>query len=632
MERIEFKNSDDVINTYKRLKSDGAFDDIVAKYKDPATKYSFYILEEKVQSGYMIKLDAFRHVQDLRRIELDDEFNYYYDLKEVKSILNFAKLLPNVSTNKKTELMMWQKAILAKMIGWRDENGYKRFSKTIFSVARTNGKSMISSILAMYAFIVESDGAYNADMTYSANTTSQSKKAFSYLKTGFNALAEIPAFKKVFKERQIDVLDDKIIARGSQNKLLRQSQEAGRYDSYHFNFAICDELADDKIIGKIKDNLAQISSGMVSIPGSQLLMISTSYPNSNSIFYSDQRMMQAKMEKDWKRDLENFLCIVYQQDDLSETDKPETWVKSNPILELPSKKETMLKSLIDEKNDKLNQGELSLFQVKNMNMWLQTKQNTFLELQDVEDMIVSAPPINIDGKEVYIGFDRSRSGDISSLVFLFPYIENNKQMWYAYHHAFVPLAQSQNNIIIKSKTDGVNYEKVRDDGFATISENEYGIINEVIIKDYLFDFIEQHNLRVKFFNYDPWNNTVFIEELENNASFDMMAIRQGAKSLDRPTALLKELAMTKSIKILDDELFKYSLKNAVLVYNNGMSKIDKDHYTTKIDPVDALINCLYSAIYYYSDIEVDNKKEEKSPFSGMSSEQINDYFTNDFSF
>lgn len=632
MEKVEFKNSDDVINTYKQLKSDGAFDEIVNTYRDPATKYSFYILEEKVQSGYMIKLDAFRHVQDLRRIELDDEFNYYYDLKQVKSILNFAKLVPDVSTNKPTELMMWQKAILAKMIGWRDDNGYKRYSKIAFSVSRTNGKSMISSILAMYAFIVESDGAYNADMTYAANTTQQSKKSFSYLKTGFNALAEIPAFKRLFKDRAIDVLDDKIIARGSQNKLLRQSQEAGRFDAFHYNFAICDEVADDKIIGKIKDNLAQISSGMVSIPGSQLLMISTAYPDSNSFLYADERMMQAKMEKDWKRDLENYLCIVYQQDDLSETDKPETWVKSNPILELPGKKETMLKSLINEKNDKLNQGQLSLFQVKNMNMWLQSKQNTFLELQDVEDMVVNEPPINIDNREVFIGFDRSRSGDISSLVFLFPYKENNKQMWYAYHHAFVPLAQSQNNIIIKSKTDGVNYEKVRDDGFATISDNEYGLINEVIIKDYLFEFIEEHNLTVKFFNYDPWNNTVFIEELENNASFDMMAVRQSVKKLDRPTSYLKELAMTKSIKILDDELFKYSLKNAVLVYTNGMSKIDKDHYTTKIDPVDALINCFYSAIYYFSDVEVETKKEDKSPFSNMTSEQINNYFTNDFSF
>lgn len=44
------------------------------------------------------------------------------------------------------------------------------------------------------------------------------------------------------------------------------------------------------------------------------------------------------MEKDWDREADTSLCLVWAQDDLSETFEPETWVKSNPLLELEDKR------------------------------------------------------------------------------------------------------------------------------------------------------------------------------------------------------------------------------------------------------------------------------------------------------
>jgi phage terminase large subunit-like protein len=69
----------------------------------------------------------------------------------------------------------------------------------------------------------------------------------------------------------------------------------------------------------------------------------------------------------------------------------------------------------------------------------------------------------------------------------------------------------------------------------------------------------------------------------------------------------------------------------VLYGNNNGVKIDKEKATTKIDFVDALIDAWYTAMFHFDDISME-KLDAKNPFSGMSNDDINDYFTNDFSF
>ncbi|OIM49225.1 hypothetical protein ATX79_10325 [Oenococcus oeni] len=91
---------------------------IINEYKDPATKYAFNILSGKQEAGYFIKLACFRHLQDLRRTEDNQEdFPYHYDLQECHRILNFASICPDVNAGKPLPLMDWQKTILCLAVG-----------------------------------------------------------------------------------------------------------------------------------------------------------------------------------------------------------------------------------------------------------------------------------------------------------------------------------------------------------------------------------------------------------------------------------------------------------------------------------------------------------------------------------
>ena len=68
MKKWDFSdNKNDILTAYEEERDNGSYTDIMKKYRDPATKYAFQVLEGDVLSSRSIKLDSFRHLQDLRR-------------------------------------------------------------------------------------------------------------------------------------------------------------------------------------------------------------------------------------------------------------------------------------------------------------------------------------------------------------------------------------------------------------------------------------------------------------------------------------------------------------------------------------------------------------------------------------
>lgn len=638
--KYDFSHSEDVagdvIKAYQAEKRSGNYEDIFAKYDDPGTRYAREILDKKYLSSTMMKLAAFRQLQDLRRITEDDSFPFHYDVDHINRILNFAKLVPDVDTGKPVPLMLWQKAILALMFGWRDSLDDKRYDRVLVSVARTNGKTYLSAIILTYSFIVESLGKSNQDMAYVAPVTSQSQKGFSYLKTTFNALDQIAAFHKLFKQTDTNVLNDNIIAKNSQNTILRLSHESGRFDSRHFVMAVLDESGSDgakgspAAIAQIARNVGQVSSGMMQTGGA-MFQISTAYPNPTSYFYKDERMMERAMRDDASRSLDNYLCLVWEQDSVKETEKPETWEKSNPLLTLnKKKKQQMISRLMNERNTHMMAGNIAEFQNKNMNIWLKTKSNTYLTLNDIEKSVVEQSPFNIDGHEVTIGFDKSQYADDTAVSFIFPYVENNVGKWFVLQHSFIPLAFAQGSIDLKEKQDGINYRNAEKLGFCDVTKDAYGFIDDGVVFSYILDFVKQHHLSVKAFCFDAWHAdepvTMWIDQ---KTDWLTIPVRQGSLTLNKPTLAFRRAIASDQIRWLDDPLLKYSFSNAVLLNDNNGVKVDKDSRTAKIDIVDATIDAFFRAQYDFDDVSLD--KEQKDPFANMTPNERKTYWDN-FSF
>lgn len=614
--RVDLTQSHDVLGWYQQLH--GNYADIRTKYKDAGTKYAFSVLDGDVLAGYMIKLAAFRHIQDLVRSETDDSFDYHYNVREANKILQFASVFPDVDTGEPMPLMPWEKFALTMLVGWRDHLGNKRFTTAILSVARGQGKTYLMAILMAYDFMIESIGLSNQDYLVASINWKQTGKLFGYIGTALNKMTAVEPWKSLAAESGLKVQNDQIVMKNFNNIMRAISHESGQYDSFHFKTAVFDEIGEIKS----RDKIAKITSGQVKVPNKQFIQISTSYPDPTVPFHDDQKAGQQIMEQDWNRANDDNLVLVWAQDSLDETFMPETWVKSNPLLDLAGQREVLLKGLTTERDTKMLQGDLPAFQTKNMNMWLAQSTDSFLNLADVESAVV--PDFDIRGRQVYIGFDYSMMSDNTALAFVYPYVDpEGNGRWHIEQHSFIPWHKS-GSIEAKEKQDGINYREAERLGYATITSHEQGMINDDEVYAWLLDYVEENDLDVLFFGYDAMGATNMVKMLENNSVFPLQPIRQRTGELKDATKFLQRIFVENSVDRLDDMTMEKALLNAVLREDSVGIQVDKTKATLKIDVVDAIIDAMTQAMYHFEEFGMVN--DATWQVEHMSAQQVADWF------
>lgn len=610
--KIDLTQTHDVIGAYKSID----WSVIKAKYRDPATLYAFSVLNCTKIAGYKIKLACLRHLMDLKR-QGQPDFPYHYDVEEANRLLTFAKICPNVDTGEPTKLMEWQEFTFALMFGWRDEDNNKRFTRVIDSVSRGQGKTYQMAILVCYSFLIESVGLSNQDYLVASINFKQTMKLFGYVASMMRKIIQIEPFKSYANEVNLYIQSDQIIMKKNNNVLRAISLEAGQYDSYHFRTAIFDEIGEVKS----RETVSKIISGQVKVPNHQFIQISTSYPDPTVPFHEDQKMVIQAMEQDWKRDADSYLGLIWSQDSLDETYKPETWVKSNPLLDLPDQRDNLMKGLKDKRDSDLLTGNISDFQTKNLNLWLKQSTDSYLNLRDVEDAVDD--DFKIDGREVFIGFDYSMFSDNTALGFVYPYGDGK---FHFEQHSFIPW-QHAGSIEAKEKQDGIAYRQYPE--YCTITAHPQGIINPEQIYRWLLNYVEQHQLEVKFFGYDRFGSYQvknITESLNVNTDWYIMDIQQRTSALANPTKFLQELFVTHKVSIPNDPVMQKALLNAVVKADKIGIQVDKDKATLKIDVVDALIDALFQGMYYFDENSDLNNKDTE--IDRMTEQQVLDWFKN----
>lgn len=612
---IDLTQSHDVLGAYHGID----FDNIRKKYRDPATRYAFDVLDEKITTGYLIKLACFRHLRDLQRLGNDD-FPFYYDVNEVDKILKFAAIAPNVDTGEPTKLMDWQKFIFAMLFGWRDGLGTKRFTRVVLSVARGQGKSYLMAIYMAYSFLIESMGLSNQDFLVTAENYDQTGKLYGYIANMLKSIIDQqPVFKKLAEEDDLVIHEHTGISMRKFNNNLRPlSFNAGKYDSYHFTTAVFDEVGNIKT----REGTKKIVSGQVKVPNHQYIEISTSYPDPSVPFHDEQKMIQQVMEQDFNREADRTLGLIWAQDSLDETFKEDTWIKSNPLLGLPSQHDVLLDGLRDKRDADMLAGTVDDFQNKNLNLWLQEATNSYLKLSDIERAII--PSFDIRGRDVYIGFDYSMFSDNTAIAFVYPYQDREgRQKWHIEQHSFIPWEKA-GSIQAKEKQDGIDYRKLSKKGYCTITSHPQGLINDDQVYSWLLNYVEENNLHVIFFGYDAWGATNAIKQMDINTDFPLEAIRQRTSELKDPTKFLQKIFVEGNCSRLDDKIMEKALINAEIYEDKIGIQVDKAKATLKIDVVDAIIDALYQGMYHFEDFGIANDKSRQADL--MTAEQVKKWF------
>lgn len=613
---IDLTQSHDVLGAYHNIDFNG----VRKEFTDPATKYALDVMDEKVQAGYLMKLACFRHLRDLQRYQ-GGSFNFYYDVNEVDKILKFAAIAPNVDTGEPTKLMPWQKFIFAMLFGWRDyDTNTKRFTRVVLSVARGQGKSYLMAIYMAYSFLIESMGLSNQDFLVTAENYDQTGKLYGYIANMLKSIIDQqPVFKKLAEEDDLVIHEHTGISMRKFNNNLRPlSFNAGKYDSYHFTTAVFDEVGNIKS----REGTKKIVSGQVKVPNHQYIEISTSYPDPSVPFHEEQKMIQQVMEQDFSREADRTLGLIWAQDSLDETFKEETWIKSNPLLGLPSQHDILLDGLRDKRDADMLAGTVDDFQNKNLNLWLQEATNSYLKLSDIERAII--PSFDIRGRDVYIGFDYSMFSDNTAIAFVYPYQDGDgRQKWHIEQHSFIPWEKA-GSIQAKEKQDGIDYRELAKKGYCTITSHPQGLINDDQVYSWLLNYVEENNLHVIFFGYDAWGATNAIKQMDINTDFPLEAIRQRTSELKDPTKFLQKIFVEGNCSRLDDKIMEKALINAEIYEDKIGIQVDKAKATLKIDVVDAIIDALYQGMYHFEDFGIAHDKSQQ--VDRMTAEQVKKWF------
>ena len=612
---IDLTQSHDVLGAYHNI----GFNGVRKEFTDPATKYALDVMDEKVQAGYLMKLACFRHLRDLQRYQ-GGSLNFYYDVNEVDKILKFAAIAPNVDTGEPTKLMPWQKFIFAMLFGWRDyDTNTKRFTRVVLSVARGQGKSYLMAIYMAYSFLIESMGLSNQDFLVTAENYDQTGKLYGYIANMLKSIIDQqPVFKKLAEEDDLVIHEHTGISMRKFNNNLRPlSFNAGKYDSYHFTTAVFDEVGNIKS----REGTKKIVSGQVKVPNHQYIEISTSYPDPSVPFHEEQKMIQQVMEQDFSREADRTLGLIWAQDSLDETFKEETWIKSNPLLGLPSQHDILLDGLRDKRDADMLAGTVD-DQNKNLNLWLQEATNSYLKLSDIERAII--PSFDIRGRDVYIGFDYSMFSDNTAIAFVYPYQDGDgRQKWHIEQHSFIPWEKA-GSIQAKEKQDGIDYRELAKKGYCTITSHPQGLINDDQVYSWLLNYVEENNLHVIFFGYDAWGATNAIKQMDINTDFPLEAIRQRTSELKDPTKFLQKIFVEGNCSRLDDKIMEKALINAEIYEDKIGIQVDKAKATLKIDVVDAIIDALYQGMYHFEDFGIANDKSQQ--VDRMTAEQVKKWF------
>lgn len=559
---------------------------------------SDYVSEyiEAVENGSIIVSDKIqkaieRHKSDVEKSKNED-YPYYYSVGHTQQIVKFVEMLPDPKTGKPNVLALFQKFILAMLWGWRKKSdNTRRFKKAYLSLARKQGKSLLVSGIALYCLIYERNPRNARQIYATANMRDQAKIVFNMVKSQLKAVRgkskTVRDFTKVLKY-EVTTTDDSFMQ--------PLSADADTLDGLDTMLGIFDEYA----LSKTTEMMDVIETSMGQQLEPLIVIISTASNKLNYPMYSVEyqyinKLLSGETEND------EYLALCWEQDSMKEIDNPELWIKSNPLMEIIEQKEqltSMYKRMLKESKAK---GTISNILTKHFNVWVQSSKESYMNTEEWSSAIAdeSISNSNLFGRDIYIGVDLSRVGDLTSISWAIPIDEKQKIL--ADSYSFVG---SKGGIEQKEKEDKTPYTAYEKAGECSISTQPSGLVDYRDMIVWLDEFIQHNEFNVKAICYDPYNAGLMITELSERYGDAFVEVRQGAFTLSPATKQLKIDILNGKLVHLNNKLLNRGMYNAVSVEKNDSLMIDKTTNRNKIDPVDALINAYTQAQYHDFD-EVD---------------------------
>ena len=490
-------------------------------------------------------------------------FDERKSLRPIHFIERYCKQSKGKWGGKPLKLELFQKAFIQALFGFVDKDtGLRKYKKGLFFVARKNGKSTMDSGIANY--MLTKDGEMGAEIYSVATQREQAKVVWEESK---KMIKKSPALAK-----RIRCLIGGIYYDATDSFFRALASDSNSLDGLNAHLVIADEVhawKDKNLLDVMYDSMSAREQPL-------LLETSTMGTVRQNVF--DNEYDYSSQVIDGTINDETLLAIIYELDDEKEWLNEESWFKANPALGIIKSIKDLREKVERAKN---NPTELVNLLCKDFNI-RQNSVNSWLTFDELNNEKKYK-----EFKDCYCiaGVDLSSTTDLTCATLLG--VQNGeikiKQMYW------IPTNSLEKKVI----DDKIPYDKWLKAGWLRLSGD-----SKIDYRDVTSWFLEQvhdFELRPLFVGYDSWNAQYWCDEMKGYG-FNMVEVRQGAKTMSTPMKFLRADLADKKINYNNNPILKWCLSNTVVkMDSNENIQPDKEKSRQRIDGAVSLIDayCIF---------------------------------------
>lgn len=541
----------------------------------PIMEYYSQIKGGKVTVSRKVQRIYRKLTEDLSGSTGADGTMYHYSPSRANHILEFAENYCRHSKGKLggqlVVLELWEKAMLAAMFGFIDDEGRRRYREVVLIVAKKNGKSLISSIVGLYLQV--GDGEPGAEVYAVATKKDQAKIIWGEAKRMVN---KSPELRKLIKPL-VGEMDCAV----NESVFKPLASDTDTLDGLNVHGALMDE------VHQWRDGMAlyNIIADGTTAREQPMTLITTTAGVVREDIYDNKYEYAAKViigydDPDAGIVDDHFLPFIYELDAREEWEDERCWPKANPGL-------GTIKN-IRQLRDKVRKAQQSPDLQRNLlckefNI-RETSGGSWLSFDDINnetlfDVAELRPRYGVGGA------DLSSTDDLTAacVIFMLPECSDI----YVIPMFWIPADLVERHI----NEDKVRYDIWIDKGWVRTCPGNR--INPDAVREWFLEVQSEYDIYLNLVGYDSWSAELWVNEMKRSfGDSTMRPVIQGKKTLSNPMKMLAKDLQAHKIIYNNNGVLKWCMANTCVDEdrNGNIQPIKSRKPTQRIDGLAALLD------------------------------------------
>ncbi len=498
-----------------------------------------------------------------------------FDEKKARRVVRFIECLKHTKGEfhgKPFKLLPWQEKVIRDVFGTvRDEDpSMRQYTTAYIEIPKKQGKSELGAALALNMLI--NDDEWKAEVYSCASDRQQAAIVFD---VAVDMVRQNPTLSRLIKiipstKRMVYQLT------GSIYQVL--SSEVATKHGLNVSACIFDELHTQPTRA-LYDVMTQGSGDARKQP--LWFFLTTAGTDRNSVCWEVHQKAVDILEG--RKHDPRFYPVVYGLPDDADWQDEQNWYRCNPSLgytiTIDKVRDAYRKALETPADE-------NMFRQLRLNQWV--KQSIrWMPMDKWDECGAPVIPGDLDGRVCYAGLDLSSTGDLTTLVLVFP-PSDEVEPYQILPFFWLP----EETLPLRVRRDHVMYDVWEKQGFLQTTEGN--VVHYGFIEKFICELGEKYNIRE--IAYDRWNATQMVQNLEDDG-FTMIPFGQGFRDMSPPTKELMRLVLEHRLAHGGHPVLRWNMDNAfVRTDPAGNLKIDKQKSTEKVDGAVALVMALDRAM------------------------------------